>query len=298
MTEVIQRDTVSHSEVESYLRCERQHFYGYGMEIQRQPGQESDSLFRGTVGHKCLEAGFNALILLQDEYAGILPSHVKTAREKALAETILAADRPEVMKELIQCLSIFFDNFPFYGWRILAVEQEYVMPVAPGLNMPFVVDLLARDAYGAIWLIDNKFVYDFYSSRDTELMPQLPKYYVGLKALGIHVDKMAYSMYRYRSQKSTDPDKYYKFEPVTFTNARLMQTITEQVVVSDRILTAKLKPLEEWSGSAMRTANSMVCNNCSVRSLCVAELNDWQPNLVLNSEYQKKQRREFVTNNG
>ena len=297
MTEAIQRDTVSHSEVESYLRCERQHFYGYGMEIQRQPGQESDSLFRGTVGHKCLEAAFTFLKNAPSHIMGpVNEGSVAEAKDIALATTIEAADKPEVMKELMTCLSAFFDNFPFYGWTILAVEQEYVMPVAPDLNMPFVIDLLARDQYGDIWVIDNKFVYDFYSSRDTELMPQLPKYYVGLKALGINVDKMAYSMYRYRSQKSTDPDKYYKFEPVTFTNSRLMQTITEQVVVSDRILTAKLKSLEEWSGSAMRTANSMVCNSCSFRSLCVAELNDWQPNLVLNSEYEKKQRREFVTN--
>ena len=138
MTSSPQKDTVSHSEVESYLRCERQHFYGYGLEIQRQPGQESDSLFRGTVGHKCLEAAFN---YLKDERFSIIRSTVEDARSLALAETIEASDRPEVMKELMTCLSAFFDNFPFYGWTILAVEQEYVMPVAPGLNMPFVIDL-------------------------------------------------------------------------------------------------------------------------------------------------------------
>lgn len=292
MTDVIQRDTISHSEVESYLRCERQHFYGYGMEIKRPERDISDSLYRGTVGHRCLERAFNCL-----KDAGFCgPEEVAYAKQQALSATIEASDRPAVMKELMTTLSAFFDEFPYYGWTILAVEQEYVMPIAPGLNMPFVIDLLAKDQYSDVWVIDNKFVYDFYDSRDIEIMPQLPKYFVGLKAAGVPVDKMAYSMYRYRVQKSSASDKYYKFQPITFTQTRLQQTITEQVVVSDRILAQKLKSLEEWSGSAMRIANSMVCNSCSFRSLCVAELNDWQPNLVLNSEYEKKQRREFVTN--
>lgn len=293
MTETKQRTTVSHSEVESYLRCERQHFYGYGLEIQRKPGSESDSLFRGIIGHKCLEAAFNFM-----KENGTTTEVVTEAKAIALETTVAAISRPNVMKELVTILSAFFEQFPFYNWTVLAVEEERVLPITETLNMPFVLDLLMADPYGDVWLIDNKFVYDFYNNRDIELMPQLPKYFVGLKAAGVSVDKMAYSMFRYRSQKYDGPDKHYKFEPVTFSNARLTQTITEQVVVSDRIQQQKTHSLEEWSGTAMRTANQMVCNSCSFRSLCVAELNDWQPNLVLNSEYSKKQRREFVTNNG
>jgi hypothetical protein len=292
MTEAPQKVTVSHSEVESYLKCERAHFYGYGLEITRQPAYVSDSLYRGTKGHAGLQYFFE---LLREGYG--LPE----AQSKAAAFVAMEAiERPEVAKELVRCFQAFYKNYPYHGWTILEFEREYVLPVTEELAMPFIPDLIARDMYGDIWLIDNKFVYDFYTARDTELMSQLPKYLMGLRALGIEVDKLGYSMYRYRSQTSQEADKYYKFTPVEFTPERVMQTMTEQVVVSDRIQRIKATlSLEDWSGQAMRTANSMVCTSCGFRSLCVAELNNWQPNLVLNAEYEKKTRREFqVTTNG
>lgn len=277
------RVTVSHSEVESYLRCERQHFYGYGLEIQRV--SESDSLARGIMGHAALQVFFTALIE-GDSY--------EDAQQKCYADVLQhAAKEPILVKEIVECLQFFFEGYPFERWTVLGVEHEMQLVVDDDLTMPFIVDLVIKDPFGFVWVIDHKFMYDFITDRDIELMPQLPKYFVGMKALGFDVHKMAYSVLRYRPLKEPTVDSKYRFTPFEATKTRLLQTISEQIVVSKRIQTAKKQTLAEWSESAMRTANKMVCNNCPFRELCVAELNDWQPNLVLNSSYKKKERREF-----
>lgn len=277
------RITVSHSEVESYLRCERQWFYGYGLEIQR--NNESDSLTRGKIGHAGMEVFFNALM------NGASFIDAKAAAYAKVMEAMY--DHPILINEIIRCYGFFFDNYPFEGWKVLGVEYEQLLSVDDELTMPFIIDLVIQDPDGYVWVVDHKFIYDFISDRDCELMPQLPKYFVGMKALGFTVDKMAYSQFRYRTMKEENFENKYRFTPFSFTQTRLMQTITEQVVVSKRIQAAKKMPLEQLSAESMRTANKMVCNSCSFRSLCVAELNDWQPNLILNSEYMKKVRREF-----
>ncbi len=273
--------TVSHSEVDSYLRCERQHFYGYGLGVTRI--NESDSLARGTAGHKILEKFFNGLKDGLD---------VKDLNTQVFADCAeIAILNPDQAGELIRTFIAFFNNYPFYGWVVEGVEQEYVLPVTEGLAIPFVVDLLIRDPYGYLWVIDHKFMYDYLNDRDLELTPQLAKYFIGLKALGVQVDRAAYSVYRYRPNQKDDN---YKFTPVDFTQERLVQTIREQAIVADRILKLKELPIEQWSYNAMRVSNKMVCNSCSFRSLCVAELNDWQPNLVLSADYKPRQRREFT----
>lgn len=277
------RTTVSHSEVESYLRCERQHYYGYGLEIERI--SESDSLHRGKLGHSCLEAFFNALKDGKD---------FDTAKQLAFLRATEEIGRaPGLVNEVVDCLTWFFEGYPFHGWTILAVEIELVLSVTDELQMPFIVDLVAKDIYGDVWVIDHKFMYDFITDRDAELMPQLPKYVAALRVLGYQVDKTAYSVLRYRSLKTPTVDSKYKFIPTNITDERLKQTITEQLKVSARIIERKKESLAEWSADAMRTANKMVCNNCSFRSLCVAELNDYQPQLILDSDYKKKERREF-----
>jgi len=277
------RVTVSHSEVESYLRCERQHFYGYGLEIQRI--NESDSLRRGTLGHAALEVFFNSMKDTSDFEAS------KVAAYTFLSEYAITV--PVIMSEVVNCLGFFFEGYPFHGWEILGVEYENVLSVTDKLAMPFVIDLIVRDLYGDVWVVDHKFMYDFLSDHDVELMPQIPKYMVGMKAVGFNVDRAAYSIFRYRKMKEESVDNKYLFKPIEVTVDRMKQTILEQVVVSDRIQSLKHLPIEEWSGSAMRTANKMVCNSCSFRSLCVAELNNWQPNLILNGDYMPKKRREF-----
>lgn len=288
------RDTVSHSEAEQFLRCNRAHYYGYILEIMRR--DTSDSLARGTIAHTAMEAYFK---IIQQYQQAMLPREegieaAKKAVNRSLLEAFMLA--PELAAQVKETLDWFYEAEPFKLWDILYVEEDFMLELEDGLKMPFKPDLIARDPDGKVWLIDHKCVYDFYTPRDAELQPQLPKYLYGLHKLGIHIDKIGYHSLRWRSLKD-DPKKagpmvkrrnnLFGFEVPP---ARAVETMREQIVVSKEVQRRKALPLVEANAIALRAANKMVCNNCSFRSLCIAELNNTNPKLVLDSEYVKRDR--------
>lgn len=281
------RVTVSHSEVESALRCERAHYYGYGLGIQRK--SESTSLRRGTLGHEALDIYFSSL------KNGTTHDVAVEVTESFLAGYMTTHPFDiEMATEVLVTIRFFFEARPFRNWKVIEVEKEFQLQITETLVFPFVVDLIAEDPYGDIWIIDHKFMYDFITQEEAELNGQLAKYMGALRAMGYQVDHAAYSVLRYRNIKNSTVETRYRLVRDDPTVPRLQRTFTEQAMMAIRLQQRKMLPLAEQSASAIRTANKLVCNHCGFRSLCIAELNDTQPELVLNSEYQARVRREFV----
>lgn len=287
------RKTVSHSEVETYLKCERAHYYAYGMEITR--NFSSEALNRGSFGHKALEVYFNAMkaktpfIEAQSLTISFIANHMA-----------MHPDEITACNEAMSGIQVFFAMGGMQEFEILAVEKEFVFKIDDELEMPFIPDVLARDTTGQIGVVDNKFIKSIYSDRDVELMPQIPKYIGALRAMGFDVTWGALNEIKwYKAQKDTDADRY-RFERMYLPDARIQTAFKEQIVTSYRILEKKKlvaekgeQGLYEWSQDAVRTANSLVCGSCSFRSICVAEMNQDQPQMILDNEYKKKERREF-----
>lgn len=293
MTEV--RTTVSHSEAESYLRCSRAHYYGYILEIMRR--DTSDSLARGTIAHTAMEAYLKIIQQYQQAnlpYAEAVVA-AKAAVSRALIEAFMLA--PELAAQAKDAMDWFYEAEPFKFWTILYVEEDFMLPIDDDLQMPFKPDLIARDPEGRVWLIDHKCVYDFYTPRDAELQPQLPKYLYGLRKLGINVDMIGYHSLRWRNLKDDGKTPMVKRRNNLFgfsvPAARAIETMREQVAISREVQRRKALPVVEANAIALRAANKMVCNNCSFRSLCIAELNDTKPQLVLDSEYVKRERIQY-----
>lgn len=281
------RETVSHSEVESFLGCRLKHFYGYGLEIER--GTISDSLSIGKIGHSALEAYFKSL------QANHTHEEAQAAAMQVLMQHMLSDVKNATTA--METLQYFFVANPFAGWDILHVEQERYLEVNDTLKFPYIPDLIARDLEGNICLIDNKFMGQFLSQRDAELMSQLPKYAAALRVLGIFVDKIMYNVlktYSYAKAQDNNAESRHLLLNVPFTEARLKETMREQLTASEEIQFLKSLPIEQWRARAYRAQNKTVCNNCSFRSLCVAELNDYNPQLVLKSEFIKRTRIDYA----
>lgn len=86
------RNTVSHSEVESWLRCDRQHFYGYSMGIQRDSEHESTSLARGTLGHEALAIWFEHLMTVPNDVAGAYQAALVFLTGRAPISPVIAGE--------------------------------------------------------------------------------------------------------------------------------------------------------------------------------------------------------------
>ena len=193
--------STSHSEVESYLTCKRKHYYGYGLSLQRQT--EGAALALGSAGHEVLDAYYSTILAEGDTKA---EQHAAIASAEAAALDKYAElveggyedldDRKAPLKFIL--FDWYFPNEPLVkeGFLIQAVETEFVLEydTEAQLRFPIRADLIVVSPEGKTVIVDHKFVGQFYSDTDTELMGQVPKYIGGLRALGYRVDEGAYNM--------------------------------------------------------------------------------------------------------
>ena len=276
--------TVSHSEIESYLLCERKHFYGYAMGIQRI--EESAALNRGTLGHKVLETYYKTIL---EGAANIIAEN----RAMNYLKSQFGIASSDLIDEVAKLVKFHFMAAPFANYKILAVEQEYVLPISDDLAYPFVVDLIVQDPAHKIVLVDHKFTYDFYTQKQMGTMPQIPKYIGALRALGMNVDYGLYNILRYRKMAHPELSDRNQLIEIRPTEARILRTFEECLQAVEQVTERKSHTLLEQSKLDLRISSKMVCDSCSYNNICVAELNQTNPDLVLRSEYKLRERRTF-----
>lgn len=279
--------TVSHSEAEAWLLCERRHYYGYALGIQRV--ETSEALARGTLGHSVWEEYFTRI-------KGGHPQNIAAKNAMEFLRDQMDGRNSALVDEIAKLFGFFVQADLFRGWDILAVEKEFVCQITDDLALPFVVDAVMRDKERKTCVVDWKFTYDFYSQRHVSMMPQIPKYIGALRLEGFKVDYGLYGMMRTRKLSAANNVAANKIQTIQFvpTDTRINRTLFEQRTVSEEILERKALPLHEQSLKAKRVSNKLICNSCSFLSICTAELDGTNAALVLKTEYRARERREFI----
>jgi hypothetical protein len=292
--------SVSHSEVDSYLLCRRKHYYGYGLSLERI--SKSQALATGTAGHKILEAFYAHLMSLAETAEGQLENFdLGLQRAYKMYENIIDEGYEDAPNRATLYDMLFHEEWGYFanefmvknGWRILAVEAEFslVYDKETDSRYPFVVDLVAEDPQGRWVVIDNKFVYDFYTPGQTDLQPQIPKYIGALRAMNHEIVYGAYNMIRTRKLKTPTSDTMSYFMILKPNTDRVLNTFMEQLGVAAEIQALKELTIEEQNKRAYRTANKMVCQSCSFKDICSTELIGGNTQLMLKTEYKIRERR-------
>jgi CRISPR/Cas system-associated exonuclease Cas4 (RecB family) len=283
-----QRKTVSHSEVEQYLRCNRAHYYSYGLGITSR--HTGDALKRGTAGHKIVEAGVNAYAAGDKMWDAMQAEYQR--------QIMVDPELITLIDDVIKPLRYFADEwFPAQEFVVISVEKEMVLPISDELEMPFVTDYALQDRWGSVRVFDAKFQYDFFSAKHLAMLPQLPKYAGAMQLLGVPVNGVGYLQFRYRGRKDDTGADRFRVTNLPITSARIQQTFKEQVMVADRIQEVKQQDLYTWSQNAPRVFNNKVCESCQFFSLCSTELNEPEKTQsVLDMDYVKRERRSFSAN--
>lgn len=276
--------TISHSEVEALLSCQRKWFYGYVLGIERVKYSTAQSL--GILGHEALDIFYTAI--REGKSYEVANDLAKTHVLSSMSE-----DNLDVMRDLGRILGYHMSVKPFADYEILATEKEFVLEIEPGVGYSFVVDMIVRDKRERIGIVDNKFVYDFFTQTVLNVLPQIPKYMAALRAMGKPADYGMYHELRYRTTKNAVPENMVQIVNMLMTDTRIIRSFEEQLIATERILELKQKPQEELSRISLRVGNGMVCKTCSFNSICSAELSGTNPQLVVNTEYKKRERRHF-----
>jgi hypothetical protein len=267
---------VSNSEVVAFNTCERKYYYQYDLNLE--PKTPSTSIYRGTVGHACLEAYY---LTLQGLFPGQKTPEIYARAERAgmmvLTNKIDGADLNQ-SQALMELRILIGDYFRYakrtqHDWLILQVEQFYDLDLTEDFSYSLRLDLVAR-IDGMVTIIDHKFVYNFWSQDDLDLSPQLPKYTAALRAHGIRVDRCLVNQIRTRIRQSKPYEDHEKFKySYSVPNDQEIQNhLIEQIKVSRRVVDHRALPIEVRAREVTRTLSQMVCRMCSVRNLCIMEL--------------------------
>lgn len=117
---------------------------------------------------------------------------------------------------------------------------------------------------------------------------------VSLKSLT--VDKLTVLAKEHKIDLYAGPtdEQVHDILPIRPSAARIIRTFEEQVSVAAEISARELLPVEVIEKSAYRTANKMVCQSCSFRDLCEAELAGQSVKLLLHSEFEVKEKRPEI----
>lgn len=276
---------ISHSEIESFLLCQRRHYYSYGLKLRSK--RPSKALIRGIIGHSALDAYYKMI-----KAGNCTAEDVKTAIVKSCTETSEEyEDSDDVAMEVIKLLRQYVEaNFEKEKeFDIIATEEAFKLNIDDEFYISMVIDLIYRGWEG-VTIRDHKFVYDFYSPTQVSILPQLPIYTYALKREGYQIDKAEYNQIRYRVTKGNEdnPDAKFQIESVELNMNRLKTTMREYLMAARRIKELKEMPLEEWEQSITRAYSSVVCDRCPFRELCALDLNGGDTESFIDMRYDRR----------
>ena len=271
---------ISNSEVSTFLKCERRHYYAHGLNLA--PNHYGMSLTRGIIGHEALEAYYNVLFVQQPE------KQARDAAQEVILKYVRQGGDVPMLSSLSVLLNEYFDDVASKDdFVIIAVERVMTMPLGEDIDFAMRYDLLVEmksgPYAGEIVLIDHKFVYNFWTPDNLMLNMQAPKYIATLRASEIPVKRMMINQLRWREVKS-NPERFRR-EYITPVAAEIKQVLTEQYVASVRIK-EKMQDLTEYGATALRTMDNMTCQNCSFVMLCRVELIGQDPTLLIQTEFK------------
>lgn len=281
---------ISNSEVDAQLTCERKHLFGFI--FNKEPVKFGKSLSLGICGHEVLAVFYKAI---KNGHSKEKATHAAMVHLSSLFVSgkwdveILAQVHALVSRYIVQeTISRTCD--------ILAVEEDFYIPIDENFWYGMRLDLLVRvrtgQQKGNIMLVDHKFTYDFYSEDDLKLNPQMPKYVPAVRLAGIPVHEAYLNQIRWRFATSKLGEKsdedLFRLSPVQITQARIRSAIRQQIIMSERIIEKRRKPLELQIIESQPVQNKMVCRSCPFKDPCIMMNEERDISGVLRTNYQDR----------
>jgi len=274
---------ISNSEVSTWLTCQMRYFFEFDLAIQ--PLHYTETLSRGILGHEVLAVYYKALQGGHSHSDAVDTARSHLMRYMGAGNTY---DLPVVL-DVDRILSGYWPIAADLPWRVLHVEEQFDAWLTNEFQFSMRLDLLIQDmSDGKIKVVDHKFVYDFWSGDDLRLNPQLPKYIGTLRANNVKVDEAILNQLRYRKIKEPRIDQLFQQTPYTPPNARIVNTMRQQIIASQKIVEWRELPIELREKRALRVLNKQVCRSCPVKNLCMESLDGNSIDYLLAGEYKKR----------
>lgn len=217
---------VSYSELDTFRQCPLKHHLGYVQRWTKEKGEDS-ALSKGTYWHQVMET-----------HNGILMEHQRNPRERSsptYERTILAEAREKVDELLYdrhrnplngnsELIAWMYDgHVQQYGtdreFTTVGVELAFQVPLPwpdgrpSHYHLKGKIDRLVKDAYGDLYVLDEKSCKDLPKDFEMQIDDQFGLYWWGIQQLGFKVAGAIYAAARTTRNVADFPDYEGKSKP-------------------------------------------------------------------------------------
>ncbi len=169
--------TLSNSKLKCYRRCPKQFYFKYVRKVE--PKRKAIQLKRGDWLHQMLMAHYDG----EDWKArhGELSAAFEDLWDEEKEEYgDLPAETERIMKSYFQHW-----HKEDKGWKVVETEMDQMVELPNGDMFRFIIDLVAEESDGGIWLWDHKTVKSFMPESFMLIDTQLARYFWCARKLGI-----------------------------------------------------------------------------------------------------------------
>lgn len=257
---------ISNSEVDTRLRCRRQHYYSYALGLYPRKLSRANDI--GLLGHHVLETYYRSIKEGAEQ---------PEAYNAGMQQLILAGGHVDA--EVISLISERFTQYcQFYRheqFEVIDVEGIYKVPLNDRITYGLTLDLLVKytEGYwkGQYVVIDHKFRYNFFTPDELGLHAQTFKYIWALRKQDYPIRHSILNQIRYRTDVK-DTRKLFKREELTPTDKQLETIMRDHLAISEEIYEAKTQPVSWLKDNSPRRYYPRDCAGCYFRIPCRLEL--------------------------
>lgn len=278
---------VSYSKAQAFKTCkfkyQQAHVVMHSPDAKKaglMPKHKSRALARGSHGHAIVERFMNNVKQLPFPYS---PDRCRELIGEAVAWGI--GENADLSMEINTQIMHFGANvFPYLGWKVLYIEQEFRLAVgvdeATGIKkvVPMTIDFIGEDQAGNIIVVDWKFSADAYSDTRCEIEPQIPIYIGVLRASGIPAKHGFYFFFRTRKMKNVEEQVVSK--PVKPNNQRIRTAFQEHLTTAQEIL-----EFNTQGKLATRNSNNN-CDYCDFSRLCAVSMRGDDVSVMIQADFE------------
>lgn len=250
---------ISHSNAEAFNQCEYK--FKYATMDKLEPITRSSALQIGTNGHAFFETFFKSIKENMSAEEATMAGYLSMQEENKKIAV-------QVMPLVTRWVNKYWRDNLENEWEVILVEETHRIELRELGQFPFTMDLIVKmKKTGKHYMVDHKFLGQFYSDEVIELMPQLPKYIASAeRIMGIKFEGAIYNMVCTRD--NAKEESLFKMVKFKVSDARKNNAMFEQIQTLKSI-----NEVVEGRRIPVRTINKMNCGHCGFRPLCVAEIN-------------------------
>jgi len=335
----VQIQKISYSRIKSWRRCPREHFYRWGLALEKK--KPAIQLVRGKILHELLEARIE-----KEPWEPVLATHEKEYAQLFQEEKDEFGDVPGDIRKIFNGYIRKYENdrieyleFPVEkkqkdGTKVTVLRHSEIpveFELFPGARFKMVLDALAKDTQGNVWIVEHKthkklpddevrmsalqaiiyvwalpkagfpkpvgILWDYLRTK----APVIPEQ---LKGGGLskrkNIDSNYHTYLGEVERLGLNPADYQdilnllRVKQDNFYRRVYFPAPSEHTineVVEDFIESAK-EIVELGAKKKTRALSPFTCKGCSYATLCRAELLDLDPEFVTRRDYKKKGEKE------